>query len=184
MKVRFSILLRSVTLLWLLLLTGVVVIKSNDQGRGIEPGSNNESFIQKKCEAREDKVAICPVTFPDLIAHTNAFNGKLVKITGYAALDQGLLVIYSDESAYRARQEGLSLQIRDKEVSQKQLFSLYGYKLLSITGTFSGYDQSATKSGRLGTISRIVRTYAVDPRGHDEQEYEMLFNIDDIQTDK
>jgi len=148
---------------------------------------NNESNMPdalRGCRLRGNEY--CALSYYELIAKSDQFDGVNISFIGYLGIDQHKLVIYSSQTAYEIDDQVSSVEING---DQRLLDEIYSSKVLSnilVFGKFSTYDgrYGFGHNGRLGAINISFAPNAIGRRVMDRSSMTLGFNpLDETSSD-
>jgi hypothetical protein len=95
----------------------------NDEAQG-----SKKNFSQyPECRGHLEGRAVCEVTGSDFFSASDLLDGRLVKVTGYLAVDHGVVSLYPNERDYSLSINNHALVVRAPIEKQRSLIDSYGY---------------------------------------------------------
>lgn len=108
--------------------------------------------VDRACGAKA-----CNAEFGLLQVAGDQFHGRIVRLTGYLAIYDGIMMIFPNEVDYDAGRTELAVQVRFDYDSQKALFEEGGYKYVRVMGSYDALDPTVIRANFLGAIKAPYR---------------------------
>lgn len=141
-------------------------------------GESSDRAVHVLCARRIRTQPTCNVDFARLAAVYPLISSLRMSITGYLAVDNGVLALFATEQDYRNYVVSRSIQIRIHSKEEAQPFTNMMYTYVNIDGVYSKDFQSNNIQGRLGYMHSPVRVYKVDQRRVDLGIDEILLSAE------
>lgn len=109
------------------------------------------------CGASPPRRDYCPTDFVRLAVDPTAAGQKEIWILGYLVVDDGEVVLYANEDAYRNMEYGRSIRVEGPQEELSELISDFGYRSVRLGGTFYANSYSDPRDDRLGHIVSPVK---------------------------
>lgn len=123
----------------------------------------------------------CNVDFFNLQMEREKFQDRLVRITGYLAIYDGLLLLFPTELDYSIGHTEAALQIRLDESTQKALFDSHGYSFIRLAAVYSATDPNAVRGNYLGILKAPHQLLGLPDRLRKEQWSDIKIHVDDLE---
>ncbi len=129
-----------------------------------------------KCNTVVEKAMVCDISMSKLTAHPEYFNGRLVQIFGYLAIDNGQLVLYTNKLyfQYQVQTESVLLDISYKQ--KKFISSKWFHQYIRIVGKFSADSQN---DERIGALVTVRTAYAPGLRPDVKEDHMLVIDPDE-----
>lgn len=116
-----------------------------------------------ECSFEVRPIAACEISFYKLLATPRKYDKKYIAVTGYVAISNGRLAVYSTELSYKLSIEqdsfSIAVPMKEREVLAKDLNRHYA----RIVGLFNYEIVDDYKPG-IGYISKLIDAHLVGPR--------------------
>jgi hypothetical protein len=183
-----------IIIILIVLIAAVSVLWSRLDGLSAKVGSNS-SAIEKIKESRggsrliSDSVCTlerrknwCETDFLRLSTNPYSAKGKHLRITGFLAVDNGIVALFASEEDYKSMERGRSIEVRGSREELVKLFSEFGYKKVRLEGTF-GIDLHTRRGGWLGVLLPPHAGTEVHPREAREGVEDIAVDVGFIEAD-
>lgn len=147
-----------ILILGLTVLLASCTTNSGDSNSGPKASPSLDTLVRKHiCGISPPRRDYCPTDFTRLAVDPAAASQKEMWILGYLAVDDGAVVLYENESAYRYMEYGKSIRIEGAREDLSELASSFGYRVVRIGGTFHANSYTDPRDDRLGRLVGPLR---------------------------
>lgn len=143
----------------------IFILSMTSCGYMMENKATNGDDLPKNCLHINSGEISCFTTIRSIADDLSSYDDRNVVLSGYLAIDGGILSLYSDENSYihQIIDENV-IVIRAPPDVQKNLFDKYGYQYLRISGLFKANEESPASRYGIGTLSGEIRAYPLPKR--------------------
>ncbi|MCG6118453.1 MAG: hypothetical protein MEQ07_09720 [Aquimonas sp.] len=127
------------------------------------------------CGQPVNNEVVCVVSFMDLAGNSAVYEGKMVALNGYLAIDRYRLTIFFDERSYEMEDSRLSLEITGDFAFLERMAESYSGQV-EVVGVFASHGDAADLP-RLGTIMMNRPPLRIGPRVRDSSSQRIAFPV-------
>ena len=139
----------------------------------------HDGRMGSKCNGTVVPNAVCDVSFLQLIANPERYDGQIIAVVGYLALDDRVLTLFPTENSYRAYDLPSSLEFFIPSNQQIELAHKYAYSYVRFVGQFNGKSEG-TNSRRLGVFTKSFGAQPISIRDAIGKEKDPVVRLEDI----
>lgn len=118
--------------------------------------SKISNFYKNKCAHSFGGERVCSISFQRLYVNPVFFSGKKLFLSGYLAIHDGELLLYSDKIAYDHDMQDSSIVVRVNLKSRIKIAKKWAYKYIYISGVFKMSSGDDDFLGELISVDYIL----------------------------